>query len=107
MKFNGKEIITWSVNDYLGLANHPEVRKIDSDASKEYGSAYPMGARMMSGHTSMHEELESKLASFVSKESAYLLNFEQWLVEVKRVLVCYYNLYSNLVNYYVWTWPSV
>ena len=75
MRFNGKEIITWSVNDYLGLANHPEVRKIDSDASKEYGSAYPMGARMMSGHTSMHEELESKLASFVSKESAYLLNF--------------------------------
>ena len=75
MKFNGKEIITWSVNDYLGLANHPEVRKIDSDASKEYGSAYPMGARMMSGHTSMHEKLESKLASFVSKESAYLLNF--------------------------------
>ena len=75
MKFNGKEIIIWSVNDYLGLANHPKVRKIDSDASKEYGSAYPMGARMMSGHTSMHEELESKLASFVSKESAYLLNF--------------------------------
>ena len=75
MRFNGKEIITWSVNDYLGLANHPEVRKIDSDASKEYGSAYPMGARMMSGHTSMHEELESKLASFVSKESTYLLNF--------------------------------
>ena len=75
MKFNGKEIIIWSVNDYLGLANHPEVRKIDSDASKEYGSAYPMGARMMSGHTSMHEELESKLASFVSKESTYLLNF--------------------------------
>ena len=75
MRFNGKEIIIWSVNDYLGLANHPEVRKIDSDASKEYGSAYPMGARMMSGHTSMHEELESKLASFVSKESTYLLNF--------------------------------
>ena len=75
MRFNGKEIITWSVNDYLGLANHPEVRKIDSDASKEYGSAYPMGARMMSGHTSIHEELESKLASFVSKESTYLLNF--------------------------------
>ena len=75
MKFNGKEIITWSVNDYLGLANHPEVRKIDSEASKEYGSAYPMGARMMSGHTTLHEELESKLANFVSKDSAYLLNF--------------------------------
>ncbi len=75
MKFNGKEIITWSVNDYLGLANHPEVRKIDSEASKEYGSAYPMGARMMSGHTTLHEELESKLADFVSKDAAYLLNF--------------------------------
>jgi len=75
MKFNGKEIITWSVNDYLGLANHPEVRKADSEAAKEYGSAYPMGARMMSGHTSMHENLETKLASFVSKDSAYLLNF--------------------------------
>ena len=75
MKFNGKEIITWSVNDYLGLANHPEVRKIDSEASREYGSAYPMGARMMSGHTILHEELESKLANFVSKDAAYLLNF--------------------------------
>ena len=75
MKFNGKEIITWSVNDYLGLANHPEVRKIDSEASKEYGSAYPMGARMMSGHSTLHEELESKLANFVSKDAAYLLNF--------------------------------
>ena len=75
MVFNGKEIITWSVNDYLGLANHPEVRKIDADASKEYGSAYPMGARMMSGHTTLHEELESKLAKFVSKDAAYLLNF--------------------------------
>jgi len=75
MKFNDKEIITWSVNDYLGLANNPEVRKIDSEASKKYGSAYPMGARMMSGHTTLHEELEAKLADFVSKEAAYLLNF--------------------------------
>tara|TARA_A100000164_G_scaffold65285_1_gene53973 strand:+ start:1610 stop:2860 length:1251 start_codon:yes stop_codon:yes gene_type:complete len=75
MKFNGKEVITWSVNDYLGLSNHPEVRKIDSEAAKEYGSAYPMGARMMSGHTSMHEKLENQLADFVNKESAYVLNF--------------------------------
>ena len=75
MKFNDKEIITWSVNDYLGLANNPEVRKIDSEASKKYGSAYPMGARMMSGHTTLHEELEAKLADFVSKEAVYLLNF--------------------------------
>ena len=58
MKFNGKEVITWSVNDYLGLSNHPEVRKADADAGKKYGSAYPMGARMMSGHTYLHENLE-------------------------------------------------
>ena len=75
MKFNGKEVITWSVNDYLGLSNHPEVRKIDSEAAEKYGSAYPMGARMMSGHTSMHEKLENQLAEFVNKESAYVLNF--------------------------------
>ena len=75
MKFNGKEVITWSINDYLGLSNHPEVRKIDSEAAEEYGSAYPMGARMMSGHTSMHEKLENQLADFVNKESAYVLNF--------------------------------
>ena len=75
MKFNGKEVITWSVNDYLGLSNHPEVRKIDSEAAEKYGSAYPMGARMMSGHTSMHEKLENQLADFVNKDSAYVLNF--------------------------------
>lgn len=75
MKFQGKEILNWSINDYLGLANHPEVRKVDAEAAKEYGAAYPMGARMMSGHTSMHEELEQKLAQFVHKEAAYLLNF--------------------------------
>ena len=75
MKFNGKEVITWSVNDYLGLSNHPVVRKIDSEAAEKYGSAYPMGARMMSGHTSMHEKLENQLADFVEKESAYVLNF--------------------------------
>ena len=75
MKFNGKEVITWSVNDYLGLSNHPEVRKIDSEAAEKYGSAYPMGSRMMSGHTSMHEKLENQLADFVEKESAYVLNF--------------------------------
>jgi len=75
MKFKGKEVITWSVNDYLGLANLPEIRKVDAEAAAEYGSAYPMGARMMSGHTDLHEQLENKLASFVDKEAAYLLNF--------------------------------
>ena len=75
MKFKGKEVITWSVNDYLGLANLPEIRKIDAEAASEFGSAYPMGARMMSGHTELHEKLENELADFVDKESAYLLNF--------------------------------
>lgn len=75
MKFNGKEVITWSVNDYLGLANHPEVRKVDAEAGAKYGSAYPMGARMMSGHTDLHEQLQDELAAFVSKDAAYLLNF--------------------------------
>ena len=75
MKFQGKDILNWSLNDYLGLANHPEVRKADTDAAIEYGAAYPMGARMMSGHTNYHEQLERELAKFVMKESAYLLNF--------------------------------
>jgi len=75
MKFKGKEVITWSVNDYLGLANLPEIRKADAEAAAEYGSAYPMGARMMSGHTDLHEQLENELAAFVDKEAAYLLNF--------------------------------
>lgn len=75
MKFKGNEVITWSVNDYLGLANLPEIRKVDAEAAADYGSAYPMGARMMSGHTELHEQLENELADFVDKEAAYLLNF--------------------------------
>ena len=75
MKFQGQEVITWSVNDYLGLANNPEVRKADEEAVKKYGNAYPMGARMMSGHTDLHEKLQEELAKFVSKEAAYVLNF--------------------------------
>ena len=75
MKFHGKDILNWSLNDYLGLANHPEVRKADADAAAQYGAAYPMGARMMSGHTDAHEQLERELAAFVQKEAAYLLNF--------------------------------
>jgi glycine C-acetyltransferase len=75
MKFRGKEVLTWSLNNYLGLANHPEVRKADEKAAKRWGAGYPMGARMMSGNTDLHEELESKLAEFVGKQSAYLLNY--------------------------------
>ncbi|MFP4448135.1 MAG: aminotransferase class I/II-fold pyridoxal phosphate-dependent enzyme [Bacteroidota bacterium] len=75
MKFRGKEVLTWSLNNYIGLANHPEVRKTDAKAAEEYGMAYPMGARMMSGQTSKHEELEEELAEFVGKEDAFLLNY--------------------------------
>ena len=75
MKFRGKEVLTWSLNNYLGLANHPEVRKADADAALEYGLGYPMGARMMSGQTAKHEELEEQLAEFVGKKASYLLNF--------------------------------
>ena len=75
MKFNGREVITWSVNDYLGLANDPDVRKVDAEAAAKYGSAYPMGARLMSGHTDLHEKLQTELAEFVNKEAAYVLNF--------------------------------
>ena len=75
MKFQGKEMIVWSVNNYLGLADHPEVRKADGDAAVKWGMAYPMGSRMMSGETKYHEELEQKLASHVQKERGLLLNF--------------------------------
>jgi len=75
MKFRGKEVLTWSLNNYLGLANHPEVRKTDAEGAAKWGMAYPMGARMMSGHTSLHEELEQKLAKFVKKQDSYLLNY--------------------------------
>lgn len=75
MKFQGKEVLTWSLNNYLGLANHPEVRKADSESAAKWGAAYPMGARMMSGQTDQHEQLERELAEFVGKESAYLLNY--------------------------------
>ncbi|QNA43545.1 aminotransferase class I/II-fold pyridoxal phosphate-dependent enzyme [Lacibacter sediminis] len=75
MMFRGKEKIVWSLNNYLGLANHPEIRKVDADAAKEWGLAYPMGARMMSGNSTLHEQLERELAEFEMKEDSILLNF--------------------------------
>jgi len=75
MIFQGKERLVWSLNNYLGLGNHPEVRKADAEAAKEWGMAYPMGARMMSGQTKYHEELERQLADYVGREAAYLLNY--------------------------------
>ena len=75
MTFRGKEVLVWSLNNYLGLANHPEVRKVDADAARDWGLAYPMGARMMSGQTKYHEQLEDQLSDFMQKEDTYLLNF--------------------------------
>jgi glycine C-acetyltransferase len=75
MMFQGTEHLVWSLNNYLGLANHPEVRKADAEAAADYGMAYPMGARMMSGNSTHHEELEQGLAEFVGKEDAFLLNY--------------------------------
>jgi glycine C-acetyltransferase len=75
MMFRGKEMIVWSLNNYLGLANHPEVRKADADASAQYGLALPMGARMMSGNSDLHEQLEAELAAFEYKEDAILMNY--------------------------------
>lgn len=87
MKFRGKEVIVWSLNNYLGLANHPTIRKADADASSEFGLAYPMGARMMSGNSNYHEQLERELAEFVSKEDAALLNYGyQGMVSIIDVL---------------------
>ena len=75
MTFNGTEVLAWTFNNYLGLANHPEVRKVDSEAAAKWGLGYPMGARMMSGQTALHEQLERELAAFELKEDAYLFNF--------------------------------
>jgi len=75
MKFRGKEVLTWSLNNYLGLANHPEVRMADAQAAKDWGLGYPMGARIMSGNSVYHEQLERELAEFVKKETALLLNY--------------------------------
>ncbi len=87
MKFRGKEVIVWSLNNYLGLANHPEVRKADAEGAQQYGLAYPMGARMMSGNSNLHEQLEAELAAFEHKEDAALLNYGyQGMVSIIDVL---------------------
>ncbi|MBQ0128069.1 MAG: pyridoxal phosphate-dependent aminotransferase family protein [Bacteroidales bacterium] len=75
MRFNGKEVLCWSLNNYLGLANHPEIRKIDAQAAERWGMAYPMGSRMMTGQTELHERLERELAEFECKEAAFEFNF--------------------------------
>ena len=75
MRFKGRDVLTWSLNNYLGLGNHPEIRKVDAEAAAEWGLAYPMGARMMSGNSNLHEQLENDLAAFVSKKAVMLLNY--------------------------------
>ncbi len=88
MKFMGKEVLNWSLNNYLGLANHPEVRKADAEATAKYGLAAPMGARMMSGNSTLHLEFEKQLAEFVQKEDAMLLNYGyQGVVSIIDALV--------------------
>jgi len=88
MTFNGKEHLVWSLNNYLGLANHPEVRAVDAQAAADFGMAYPMGARMMSGNSVHHEELEQDLAAYVGKEDAFLLNYGyQGMVSIIDALV--------------------
>ncbi|MFV0530032.1 MAG: aminotransferase class I/II-fold pyridoxal phosphate-dependent enzyme [Flavobacteriales bacterium] len=88
MKFQGKDVICWSINSYLGLANHPEIRKVDAQAAADWGLAYPMGARPMSGQTKYHEQLERELAQFVKKEASFLLNFGyQGMVSIIGALV--------------------
>ena len=75
MIFRGKKRLNWSLNNYLGLANHPEVRKADTEAAAQYGFALPMGARMMSGNSNFHEQLEAELSAFVQKQDTILCNF--------------------------------
>jgi glycine C-acetyltransferase len=75
MFFRGKPVLVWSLNNYLGLANHPEIRKADTEAAEQFGLAAPMGARMMSGQTKYHQQLEQELADFENKEASYLLNY--------------------------------
>ena len=75
MKFQGQEVLTWSLNNYLGLANHPEIRKADAEATEKWGLGYPMGARMMTGNSDLHDELEQGLADFVGKPTGMLLNY--------------------------------
>lgn len=88
MKFRGKEVLTWSLNNYLGLANLAEVKKADTEATEKYGLAYPMGARMMSGQTTMHEKFEKMAAEFTHKEASYLLNFGyQGMISIIDALV--------------------
>jgi glycine C-acetyltransferase len=75
MQFRGKEVLCWSLNNYLGLANHPEVRQVDAEAAATWGLGYPMGSRMLTGNSNLHEKFEDEVSEFMGKEDSYLLNF--------------------------------
>ena len=75
MKFNGKDVVVWSVNDYLSVGNHPRIREVDKNAAEKYGLSAPMGARLMTGNSDEHEALERELADFIHKPKALLLNY--------------------------------
>ena len=93
MRFNGQEVLCWSLNNYLGLANHPEIRKADAEGAARWGMAYPMGSRMLTGHTSLHEKFERMLAEFECKEAAFLYNFGyQGIVSTIDALVGRYDV---------------
>jgi glycine C-acetyltransferase len=106
MRFQGRDVIMWSINDYLGLGNDPEVRRRDAESAKKWGLAYPMGARMMSGHTDKHEQFEREIAEFEGKEAAYLLNYGyqgvfsiiQSLVDRNDVIVYDYESHACIVD---------
>ncbi|HHG84789.1 MAG TPA: pyridoxal phosphate-dependent aminotransferase family protein [Bacteroidetes bacterium] len=88
MKYRGKEVLTWSLNNYLGLCNRPEVREVDAQAAKDYGLGYPMGSRMLTGNTEMHERFEREVSEFMGKEDAFLLNFGyQGIISIIQALV--------------------
>ena len=89
MRFNGRDVLCWSLNNYLGLANHPEIRRVDGDAAVRWGLAYPMGSRMMTGQTRLHREMERRLAEFEKKEASFLFNFGyQGIISAIDSLVC-------------------
>ena len=106
MNFKGKEVIMWSINDYLGLGNNPEVRRRDAESAAKWGLSYPMGSRMMSGHTHKHEQFQNEIAEFEGKEAAFLLNYGyqgvvsiiQSLVDRHDVIVYDYESHACIVD---------
>jgi glycine C-acetyltransferase len=114
MTFQGKKMLNWSLNNYLGIANHPEIREADNEAVAQYGLAYPMGARMMTGNTYLHEEFERKLADWVGQEDSFVLNYGyqgvmsvvEAMVDSKDVIVYDAESHACLIDGVVCTVPK-